>query len=152
IGGFGDWAAVIAGLQGTSALRVGEAALGGVLYFIVAPRLLWVGLVPFLGADQRARVARARALTVQPYLVGGGTYVAAGVFNPMGMKLVILSAAAASFGATSLLAWYFTKRAERMDLGEADVTALDIPRSPMWIAIAAAMLALFVGVLGPGLR
>src|SRR5262249_45834632 len=92
IGGFGDWAAVIAGLPGTPLLRVGEIALGGLLYFIVAPRVLWVDLVPFLGGDPRARVARARALTVQPYVIGGVTYVAAALFNPYGIKLILLSA------------------------------------------------------------
>jgi hypothetical protein len=152
IGGFGDWAAVIDGLPETLALRVIEIALGGVLYFVVAPRLLWRGLTPFLGIDSKERAERAKTLTVFPYLVGGATYVAAGLLNPQGMKLVLLSGAAASFGGTSLLAWFFTQRARQPEPEPMDANALGIPRSIGWIALAAATLAVFVGVLGRGVQ
>ena len=87
-----------------------------------------------------------------PYFVGGTTYIAASLFNPVGMKLVLLSAGAASFGGTSLLAWYFTKRARRSDPNDLEATALGIPRSAGWIAAAAGMVVVFVGVLGRGFR
>ena len=152
IGGFGDWAAVIDGLPGTLALRVFEVALGAVLYFVAAPRLLWPGLTPFLDTDSNTRVHRAKTLTVLPYFVGGLTYVAAGLLNPYGLKLVLLSAAAASFGGTSLLVWFFAQRAQRPVPEPIDPNALGIPRSGGWIAVAAVTLAAFVGVLGRGVQ
>jgi hypothetical protein len=150
IGGFGDWAAVIDGLPGTVALRIAETALGAWLYFVVAPRMLWPGLVPFLGSDPTARERRARTLTLLPYIVGGTTYIAAGILNPVGFRLVLVSAAAASFGGTSLLAWYFALRAQRPGPSAASQLALGIPRSAAWLTLAGVTLAAFVGVLGRG--
>ncbi len=64
-------------------------------------------LEPFLGTGLEKRASRTRALTLLPYLVGGTLCVAApGRFNPHGPSLVLISGAAASFGGTSLLAWY----------------------------------------------
>lgn len=149
IGGFGDWAAVIAGLRSASLLRVFEVAAGGILYFCVAPRLLWPGLRPFLGSTPGQAVERARRLTLYPYLLGGFTYVAAGLLNPYGAKLVLLSAAAASFGGTSLLAWYFPMRAAK-PLPAA--SALGIRRRGAWMVAALLALVGFVGVLGKGVQ
>lgn len=150
IGGFGDWAAVIAGLPSASLLRVTEIAAGGLLYFYVAPRLLWPGLRPFLGSAPAQAVERARRLTLFPYLLGGVTYVAAGLLNPYGLKLILLSAAAASFGGTSLLAWYFTMRAARPLL--AAPSTLGIRRRGAWMVAALLALVGFIGVLGRGIR
>jgi hypothetical protein len=152
IGGFGDWAAVIDRLPRRVLLRTIESALGIVLYFIVAPRVLWRGLLPFLGSEPDERTRRARALTVFPYLVGGATYIVAGVFNPLGIRLVLLSAAAASFGGTSLLAWFFARRARQSAPGPIQTNALGIPRSTAWILLAAGSLAVFVGMLGRGVN
>lgn len=148
LAGFGDWAAVIDGLPGVPILRVAEVVVGCVLYFYVTAELLWRGLVPFLGADPAQRVQRAKMLTVFPYFVGGLTYVAAGVLNPYGMKLVLLSAAAASFGGTSLLVWFFRKRAAKATSG--DWGSLGIAKSVGWLLAAAVVLAVFIGVLGKG--
>ena len=86
-----------------------------------------------------------------PYVVGGITFVAAGLLNPHGIYLVLISAAAASFGGTSLLVWYPAcghgvrpSRPEELPLG--------VPRSRAWLVAAAITLILFVGVLGPGVR
>ncbi len=150
IGGFGDWAVVINGLPGELPLRVLEIVTGGVLYFVVAPRVLWRGLVPFLGDDAAERVRRAGRLTVLPYWIGGTLYVAAGLLNPEGIQLVLLSAAAASFGGTSLMAWFFTLRARRSARETGYPSALGIPRSPGWIAAALLTVIVFVGLLGRG--
>lgn len=152
IGGVGDWAAVIDGLPGALALRVVEIAVGGVLYFVVAPPLLWRSLTPFLGVESKDRARRAKTLTVFPYLIGGVTYVAAGFLNPPGMHVGPLPGAAASFGGTSLLAWYFVKRPQRPASGNMDANVLGIPRNLGWIVLAAATLVTFVGVLGRGVR
>jgi hypothetical protein len=153
IGGFGDWAAVIEGLRGATLLRGLEVAAGGVLYFYAAPRLLWPGLRPFLGSSAEQAVVRARQLTLFPYLLGGFTYVAAGLLNPYGLKLVLLSAAAASFGGTSLLAWYFSMRAAKVLPAAAGTPgALGIRRRGAWMVAALLALLGFVGVLGRGVK
>lgn len=157
IGGFGDWAVVIAGLPGHSALRTAEVLFGAVLYFVLAPRVLWAALVPFLGDDRSERVRRAGALTVLPYWLGGALYLTAGLFNPEGLKLVLLSAAAASLGGTSLMAWFFTLRARQTaasphvpERSEGNA-ALPIERSVGWVVAAFVAIAIFVGLLGPGI-
>lgn len=150
LGGVGDWVAVIDGLPGQVPLRVAMAGLGGLLYFGLAPRLLWPGLEPFLGAGHPEREQRARTLTVLPYAVGGATYILAGLRNRYGLELVLLSAAAASLGGTSLLAWFFTLRARKTE--GASTPPLAVARSLPWLAAGAISLAVFIGVLGSGIR
>src|SRR5262249_57490122 len=79
---------------------------GAILYFLVAPRWIMPWLEPFLPAEPTERFIRVRTLTLLPYLVGGATFVLAGVLNPLGWIYVLISAVAASLGGTSLLAWY----------------------------------------------
>ncbi|HUM10906.1 MAG TPA: hypothetical protein VLT82_08170 [Myxococcaceae bacterium] len=149
LGGIGDWAVVVSGMQPAVAWRLGLAALGAVLYFWWAPRVLMPPLEPFVatGAEERAR--RTRTLTLVPYLVGGVTFVVAGLRNPHGVVLVLISAAAASFGGTSLLAWYpglWARRAPALPVQP----PLGVPRSVAWLVLGGMVLAIFVGVLGPG--
>lgn len=148
IGGVGDWSAVIAGLPHALAWRGAEAIAGFLLYFWVAPRLLWPGLAPLAGAAAD-RERRARTLTLLPYLAAGGAAVAAGLRNPQGIRLVLISSVAASFGGASLLAWYFPLRARRSSEGAP--ASLGIARSRAWIVAAAVALAIFVGLFGRGL-
>jgi hypothetical protein len=151
IGGVGDWAVVVHDLQPAALWRLGLTVAGVVLYFVVAPRLIMPWLEPFLPAEPTERLARVRTLTLLPYLVGGATFVLAGVLNPLGWIYVLISAAAASFGGTSLLAWYPILWARRTPVGAPQVP-LGVPRSRGWLIAAAIALILFVGVLGPGVR
>jgi hypothetical protein len=151
IGRVGDWAAVFDGLQPEWVWRTGLSLLGGWLYFLGAPRLFMPHLEPFLGREQPAREERARRLTLLPYLAGGLAYLLAGVLNPHGWKLVLISAAAASLGGTSLLAWYpplWAKKRGGIGAGE----ALSIRRSVAWLVAAVIALGLFVFILGPGIN
>jgi len=149
IGGIGDWARVIQGARPAILFRLALAAVGAGLYFVIAPRLLMPALDPFLGRDPDARVARARRLSLIPYFAGAATLILAGVLNPLGMKIVLISAAAASLGGTSLLAWY--PATPRAPSSLATDTPLGVTRSILWIVGAAIALALFVFVLGPGI-
>lgn len=148
VGGTGDWARVIEGARPAVLYRLVLIVAGAWLYFRVAPRLLMPALDPFLGRDPAARVTRAKRLTLVPYLAGGATLVAAGLLNPLGMKLVLISAAAASFGGTSLLAWY---RAGSRPPDTATETPLEVVRSIPWIVAAVITMVFFVFVLGPGI-
>lgn len=147
--GVGDWARVIEGYEPRLAFRAGLAVTGALLYFLLAPKLIRPGLEPFLGRDGALRPGRARRLLLLPYLVGGTTYVLAGLLNPYGLELVLVSAVAASFGGASLFAWYPSMlRKPRPDTPE---QPLALPRSTRWAAAAALCLVLFVGVLGRGI-
>ena len=150
IGGIGDWAHVVRGLGSPLLFRSGMALLGAVLYFVAAPRLLMPALEPFLGRDPAVRPARARMLCLVPYLAGGASLVIAGLFNPYGLRLVLISAAAAAFGGTSLLAWY--PSLPRKPGPQAPEIPLAIERSWGWIAAGILGLSFFVAVLGPGIR
>jgi hypothetical protein len=149
IGGIGDWARVIQGARPVWPFRLVLVVAGGLLYFVIAPRLLMPALDPFLGRDPDTRVARARRLSLVPYAAGAVTLIVAGLLNPLGMKIVLISAAAASLGGTSLLAWY--PAIPRPPSAYATDTPLGITRSIPWIVSAAIAMVFFVLVLGPGI-
>jgi hypothetical protein len=151
IGNFGDWAVVVAGLQPSWAWRVGLVVLGTVTYFLLFVPLCLRELRPFLGKDTEIRVQRARQLTVVPYLTSGILSCAAGALNPVGPLLILVSAAAASFGGHSGLAWMWTLlHGPRIPNSELQMPEIERNRVLM---IAAAVLAiLFIAVLGPGVR
>jgi hypothetical protein len=150
LGGVGDWAVVVSGMEPAVAWRLGLTVLGAFLYFWWAPRVLMPPLEPFVGANPEERLRRTRTLTLLPYLVGGVTFVVAGLLNPHGFVLVLISAAAASFGGTSLLAWYPGLWARR-SVGGSREPVLGVPRSVPWLVLGCVVLAFFVGVLGPGI-
>lgn len=150
IGGIGDWARVVEGLGAPWIWRGGMAVVGAILYFLVAPRLLMPRLDPFLGTDPSVRVTRARLLGLLPYVAGSVSLAIAGLLNPYGMRVVLISAIAAGFGGTSLLAWY--PRIPRAPAPGTPATPLAIERSWAWIATGIIVLLVFVVVLGPGVR
>jgi hypothetical protein len=149
IGGIGDWVHVVDGFTPAWLFRGGMALAGALLYFVVAPRLLMPPLDPFLGREAAARERRARTLSLVPYVAGAATLILAGILNPLGWYIVLISAAAASLGGTSLLAWY--PAIPRPPAPETTDPPLGIGRSPAWIAAAAVVLLVFVFVLGPGI-
>jgi hypothetical protein len=149
IGGIGDWYRVIHDIPHIGLWRVAEVVAGAFLYFVVAPRLLMPPLDPWLGRDPGVRERRARTLSLIPYLAGGVTLCLAGILNPLGLKIVLISAVAASFGGTSLLAWY--PPIPRPPASATPEPPLGLPRSTAWIAAAAIALLIFVFVFGPGI-
>jgi hypothetical protein len=149
VAGIGDWVHVVEGFGPPILLRVGLTTVGAVLYFVVAPRLLMPGLDPFLGRQPQVRERRARTLSLVPYFAGGIAMVLAGIMNPLGWELVLISAVAASFGGTSLLAWY--PAIPREPSPATPEPPLGLERSTGWILAAVAALLVFVFVLGPGI-
>jgi hypothetical protein len=136
IGNFGDWAD-------------GLTLLGVVSYLLV----VWLALQelrPFL-SERDWRRGGAKDLTIIPYITGGGLSTAAGILNPVSWILVPLSAVAASFGGTSGMAWMTqclgTRFAPRIP-----TQPFTLQRSRAWIVAALIVAALFIGVLGPGVR
>jgi hypothetical protein len=146
---FGDWADVIHGLEPIWLWRTALTVVGALSYLLLA----WLALLElrrFLGPHEYHRGA-ARDLTIIPYLVGGLLYTVAGLFNPVGVILVGLSAAAASFGGTSGMAW-MTQYLGTALVPQAVSEPLALPRSRGWIVGAVVTAIIFTGVLGPGVR
>lgn len=150
LGNVGDWAGVIEGWTPHWAFRLGLAVLGGAAYWGVVILSLRE-LAPFLGGGA-GRWRHAVPLTLVPYLAGGILYVAAGIPNPVGWQLVLISAAAASFGGTSALAWMAQLLRDQAQRPGFDGPATSLPRSVGWLAAGVVVALLFVCVLGPGIR
>jgi hypothetical protein len=151
IGDFGDWAAVVAGWQPLWAWRAGLVVLGTVTYFLWFVPLCLRELRPFLGKDSGFRVRRARQLTLAPYFTSGILSCAAGALNPVGPLLILLSAATASFGGHSGLAWMWTLlHGPRIPSSELQVPAIE--RNWGWMIAAAVLAIVFIAGLGPGVK
>lgn len=151
IGGIGDWNAVVAGWPQYALWRIALAVVGTAAYAFVAVPVALRGLSPFLGADEPGRLARAIRLTVVPYIAGGVLYVTAGLLNPESPMLVLISAAAASFGGASALAWMAQLLRNRERFPPTGVPALSLAPSWPWLIAGALAAAIFIGLLGPGI-
>ena len=151
IGNIGDWATVIAGWQPAWVWRVALIALGTVTYFFLFVPLCLRELLPFVGTKAEIRVRRARQFTLLPYLTCGILSCIAGTLNPVGPLLILISAAAASFGGKSGLAWMWTLlRGPRFS--DSDLQMPEIERSPGWMFAAVILAIMFIGGLGPGIK
>lgn len=149
IGNFGDWADVIRGFSPAWLWRVGLTLLGVVSY-LSAVWLALRELRPFL-SEHDWRRGGAKDLTIVPYLAGGVLSTVAGILNPVSWILVPLSAAAASFGGTSGMAWMTQCLGTRF-APKIPTQPFDLPRSRPWIIAALIAATLFIGVLGRGVR
>lgn len=148
IGNFGDWADVITGWQPVWAWRTALTLLGAVSYFLIFIPFAVRELRPFLGTN---RVRRARRLTLVPYFSSGIFSCIAGAFNPVSPMLILLSAAASSFGGDSGLAWMWNLlRGSRIP--DTTLQMPELRRSWTWITSAAILAILFVTVLGRGVK
>lgn len=142
---FGDWAAVIRGLQPHWMWQLGLVVAGVVSYYLA---MLLVGdqLKAFRGGDNSLK--RLRDLSWLPYFTEGALAGLAGLFNPLGLFYVIASALPATLGANAgLLSLPFMIRGPGRK-GQELVPS--IGRSIPWIATAAVASLLFIVVLGRG--
>jgi hypothetical protein len=152
IGGIGDWALFIEGLGRQWLWRVGLAVTGGITYFLAA-RLSLLELRVLIGSDKAERYLRAVCLTRTPYFTGGVLMCLAGALNPKGMILILVSAAASTFGGTSGLVWAtdWLRRGRLIPDGPA---AGPLPISRSWpLLVGAGLVGIaFIFVLGPSVR
>jgi hypothetical protein len=152
IGGIGDWAAFIQGFSHQWLWRIALTILGAVTYYLAA-RLSLLELRPLIGSDKEERYRSARRLTSIPYFAGGILMCIAGAFNPKGAILILISAAASTFGGTSGLLWATPW------LNRGTVIPYGPPREPLplpksWpLIVAACVIAIaFIAILGPSVR
>jgi len=141
VGNVGDWAQVIAGLPHQGALRIVMAATGA-LGYVVFLRLLMRELRPF--CPDRGTYNSVGRL---PYCAACVFMCIAGAFDPMGIKLLLISTVPAHFGGLSGLLW-----------GDVFLRGLPAPAQPLTVRrsvlvwIAAVLLGtIFVALLGGGI-
>ena len=143
----------------------GTGATGGSEIYRIAPdgspTRMWSSrddLVYALGFDQNGRliagtgnrVSFAYSYTLVSYAAIGAFAIAAGMSEPGGAFLVLISAAAASLGGASALVWGPQLLRDRR-LGEPPGEPLQIRRDRRWIAAAVLVGIVYMAVLGPGL-
>jgi hypothetical protein len=146
VSNFGDWAQVIQGLSPHWLWRTGLVLLGVVSYY-GAILLIGSTLVHRMGVAQ-SDARRFRRLLWLPYFSAILIDGVAGLFNPVGMQYVLLSALAATAGGNCGLLWlrYYVPR--RVQPGPAQI----IPRSYPWIVVSAVLAVIFIAVFGPGIQ
>jgi hypothetical protein len=84
-----------------------------------------------------------------PYLIAGALSCVAGALNPVGPLLILISAAASSFGGHSGLAWMWNLLLGPR-IANSEFQMPEMKRDAGWI-IAAVVLAIgFIAGLGPG--
>jgi hypothetical protein len=154
IGGIGDWADWMKGFSPLWAWRVGFALLGAVSYFASA-WLLARELATIIGRSEartgRMTEARMRRMTWVLYFAGGLTACLAGVRNPMGWKLVLISAAASSLGGASGLMWIPSIAAPAArGMQESNAAAAPVPGMPLLYVTVTVLLAAYVWFLASG--
>jgi len=140
--GFGDWNEVIRDLPYHAALRIGMTLGGAVLYVLVV-RLQGVAITPFL-------VDRSSYNTVGrlPYCAAGVFSCAAGLLDPLGMRLLFVSTIPAAFGGSSGLMW-----ADSFVPGPPGTgPTLFVQRDLVWWIAALLIGGAYIAVLGPGVR
>ncbi|HKQ97571.1 MAG TPA: hypothetical protein VJV75_06835 [Candidatus Polarisedimenticolia bacterium] len=147
--GIGDWAAVLRHFGAGGVARAVMAASGMAVYLVIVA-LAARGLGPFLPSDRAAAERAARPLTLFPWIVGGILSCVAGALNPVGFILVAISAAAASFGGTSGLAWMASIVGTSWAPLEPGEHGLAIPRHRGYLLAGLLAAILFIAVLGPG--
>ena len=144
----GDWADVVRDRSPYWIWHGGLLVLGAASYWFFT-RWAMGQLGRHLRTAGRARVAEANRYSVTAYVVGGVLSLAAGLFEPGGAFIVLISGVAASLGGTSALAWG-PQLLHDAQLGKPEDPALAVTRDWRWIAAGAVVAALFVFVLGRG--
>lgn len=139
--GFGDWEEVIRGLPHQAAWRIGMSLFGAALYVLVA-RLLAVGIWPF--CPQRSTYNTVGRV---PYLAACLFSCVAGAFDPLGLKLLLVSTVPAAFGGSSGMLWLdsLMPRSEPAHL-------LMVRRHPVWWIVAIVFAAAYIGIIGRGIN
>jgi len=151
IGGIGDWADFIQGLGPQWVWRVGLTVFGAGSYMLAAGISL-LELRPLIGSNKEQRYRCAVRLAWIPYFAGGILMCIAGALNPVGMILILISAAASTFGGSSGLLW--STQLLRGTLIPCGPLAEPMPIHRSWplIEAACAVAVAFVAVLGPSVR
>jgi hypothetical protein len=141
ISGFGDWNEVIRGLPHQVALRIGMTVFGAVMY-VSTVWLLAVLVRPFV-PDRRTYNTVGRL----PYYAAGLFSCAAGAFDPLGVKLLLVSTIPAAFGGSSGLMW-----ADSLLPRTTTGRTLLVRREVAWWIAAVILGSSYIAVIGRGIQ
>ena len=139
--GFGDWEEVIRGLPHQAAWRIGMSLFGAALYLLVC-RLLAVGIRRF--CPQHATYNTVGRL---PYLAACLFSCLAGAFDPLGLKLMLVSTVPAAFGGSSGMLW-LDSLMPRSD----PAPSLLVRPNPTWWIVAFLFAIAYIAILGRGIN
>ena len=148
--GFGDWFDFMQGLSPEWLWRTALIGTGVILYFGAA----YIGVHEFEFMQSRIaseRRGRAWTLNLIPYLSGGIALCISGLFNPVGPELILISAAAASFGGASGLIWMSAWSAGKAPDANTPQAPVSIKRNWWWIMAGMIAVIFLIFVLGPGI-
>jgi len=148
LGRIGDWAVVMAPVEPAWAWRVGLSIAGFLLYWLTTKRA-FDALGRFIGGRPSDRFLIGKRLALTSYAIGAALYLLSGMLNPGGVLLLAVSAAAASLGGTSGLAWgpQLMRRHPSREGGDVPARIL---RNTTVVAAAGIVALVFIFVLGPG--
>jgi hypothetical protein len=141
ISGFGDWAEVIRGFPHQGAWRIAMTIFGVSLYVLVAS-LLAVAVRPFVAQQGEYNVVGR-----MPYLAGCIFSCAAGAFDPLGLKLFLVSTVPAAFGGSSGMLWLDSLMPRKQPEQKLAVT-----RAPAWWIAAIIFATAYILILGRGIK
>ena len=139
--GFGDWEDVIRGLPHHTALRLFLFIFGAALYLFVA-RLLAGAARPFC-----SRRSSYNTIGRLPYLAACLFNCAAGAFDPLGLRLFLVSTLPASFGGSSGMLWL-----DRLMARVPPPEPLVVRRQPAWWIAAPIFGVAYIAILGHGIN
>jgi hypothetical protein len=145
--GLGDWQAVIAGLPHYLALRIGMSLFGALLYLFVV-KIIARMLEPFCPAKTEYR-ALYNTVGRLPYYAACAFYCLAGAFDPLGLKLFLLSTIPAAFGGNSGLLWADSFLPES---STGTGCPLIVSRQPAWWTAATVLGFVYILFLGRGIH
>ena len=139
--GFGDWQEVIAGLPHYVALRIAMALFGAALYYLVV-YVMARGIKPFC-PDNPTYNTVARL----PYYAGCLYYCLSGAFDPLGIRLLLISTIPAAFGGDSGLMW-----GDSLLPAGIPEPLLSVASQPAWWVAAVVLGLAFIVVFGRGIH
>ncbi|QFP78047.1 hypothetical protein [Deinococcus sp. AJ005] len=121
----------------------------GVAAYTLSVRVMLARMGAVIGGEGVARVRHAQRLSLTSYLAGGVVSVLVGLFNPLGLVIVLTSAAAASLGGTSGLAWTMQFMNRHVQSSQ---PPLALPRNWAWTLGGLLFTLLYAVFLGPSIR
>lgn len=147
VANIGDWSVIIRGWPAGWFWRVALALIGGVTYWLTVKWAMGT-LGSRLGEN---RVREANGLSLVSFITGGVLSIVAGLFDPGGLVLVLISGTAASLGGASGLAWG-PQLLHDPEFAPRKGEILEVKRNWLTIAAAVAVAAMFILLLGPGVK
>ncbi len=152
ISGIGDFGFTRDGLLYQAAPELLWRSLLTLAGLLSYPYVVWIAvhtIDPRLRGQGRPRIRYARGMALTSYLTGTCVSIVIGLLNPLGPRLVVISAAAASLGATSGLLWMMEWLERTRPVPGPGLT---FGRSWGWIVAGGLVCILYALVLGPTLH